>query len=192
MTIRAVFLDRDGVINKNVFYADSAEWESPRTPDDVVLHEGATWAIKKIHDAGFKLFIVSNQPSYAKGKTSLKNLMAVDQLISKLLNEKGATIEARFYAYDHPDAVNKDVPAPHNARKPSPYFLLEAAKKYGVDLANSWMIGDRDTDIECGKNAGTRSILIDADHPNAKAGKSSPDYKAKSLRDAVTLIISKI
>ena len=75
-------------------------------------------------------------------------------------------------------------------RKPKPYFLLKAARDYGIDLENSWMIGDRDTDIECGKAAGTRTILIEEPHSSGSRGSSNPDFRAANLKDAVTIILN--
>jgi D-glycero-D-manno-heptose 1,7-bisphosphate phosphatase len=182
-----IFLDRDGVINRNVYYADSGEWESPRDSADVVLHEGAAAAIKMLNEAGLPVFIVSNQPSYAKGKTPLEALERVHSRIIALLAQEGAHITESFYAYDHPQAIIADVPGPKGARKPSPYFLQQAAAAYGLDLARCWMVGDRDTDIECGQQAGCRTVLVEPDHPGAKAGQSRPDYIINELNEFIHL-----
>jgi D-glycero-D-manno-heptose 1,7-bisphosphate phosphatase len=189
MQKRGVFLDRDGVINRNVWYESSGEWESPRTAADVVLHDGAATAISKLNASGFPVFIVSNQPSYAKGKTTLEDLEQVDLEIINHLQKQGAKITERFYAYDHPHSIVADVPGPKGARKPSPLFLIEAAQKYSIDLSRSWMVGDRDSDIECGLRAGVKTIHITPDHPDSKSGAMMPDYRAHTLLEAVTSII---
>jgi D-glycero-D-manno-heptose 1,7-bisphosphate phosphatase len=77
-----------------------------------------------------------------------------------------------------------------NCRKPKPYFLLKTARNYGVDLRNSWMIGDRDSDIECGKPAGTRTILVEEPLSSGSRGSSNPDFTTANLKDAVTLIFN--
>jgi len=185
----AIFLDRDGVINKNIFYESSGEWESPRAASDVVLHEGAAAAIAALNKAGLLVFIISNQPSYAKGKVSMADLQAVDRKILELLKGEGAVIRECYYSYEHPQAVVIDIPGPKGSRKPSPYFLQKAASDYGIDLDASWMVGDRDSDIECGINAGTKTIAIAPDHPGAKAGKIKADYRAASLAEATSIIL---
>ena len=185
----AIFIDRDGVINQNVFYASSGEWESPRSIADVMLHEGAATAICKLNKADLLVFIVSNQPNYAKGKVSMEDLVAVDAQVIQLLGKENAFITERYYSYEHPQQMIADVPGPKNSRKPSPYFLLQAAADYDLDLSRSWMVGDRDSDIECGINAGTQTIAIAPDHAHAKAGKISPNYSAASLHEAVCIIL---
>jgi D-glycero-D-manno-heptose 1,7-bisphosphate phosphatase len=185
----AVFLDRDGVINKNIFYESSGEWESPRKVCDVALHEKAAHAITRLNRADLPVFIVSNQPSYAKGKVSMDDLFAVQKKILQLLEQENATICESYYSYEHPQSIVADIPGPRQSRKPSPYFLQKAAADYKLDLQSSWMVGDRDSDIECGINARTRTIAVAPDHPNAKAGRIKADYDTNSLEEAVSIIL---
>lgn len=189
MSGQAVFLDRDGVINRNVFYDDTGEWESPRTVADFALMKGVLPALHSLQQAGFLLFVVSNQPSYAKGKTTLANLHAIHEHLERVLLANGISLAQAFYCFHHPRGVVAELTGPCNCRKPSPYFLLEAARRHDVNLSASWMIGDRDTDIECGLAAGVRTIQVDADHPAGPAGRASPAYRAAALPEAADIIL---
>ncbi len=188
----AVFLDRDGVLNKNVFYPDAGEWESPRTKADLELCVGVGKALERLIQAGFKLFIVSNQPSFAKNKTSLDDLKEVAVQLESSFAAQGVTFCEAFYCYHHPQGVQPGYSGSCNCRKPAPYFLIQAAGKYDLDLSRSWMVGDRDSDIECGLAAGVTTIQVMSDHPTEKAGKSIPHFYATDLPGAVGIINAEI
>lgn len=150
---RAVFLDRDGTLNPEIFYADTQAHESPRTPQELTLLPGAAEALLRLQQAGFLLFLVSNQPNVAKGKNTSAELAAIHGRLEQLLAASGVTLTESFYCYHHPDYTG---PCP--CRKPSPHFLLQAQARYNLDMVHSWMIGDRDSDIECGRRAGVRTL----------------------------------
>jgi len=159
---RAVFLDRDGVINRNVFYRDTSAFESPRSIDDLELFPWTAPALRQLSRHGFALFIVSNQPNHAKGKASLEALSAIHERIQAELIQGGVEIVESYYCLHHPGSL---LPAYSvcGCRKPSPFFLLDAARKYTIDLSRSWMIGDRWSDVQCGLNAGVQTIRVLAD-----------------------------
>ncbi|QDO96351.1 HAD family hydrolase [Ferrovibrio terrae] len=186
---RAVFLDRDGVINRNVYYASSGEWEAPRHPDDLAIAAGAMTSIRQLNALGFRLFIVTNQPSFAKGKCSLDDLKAVQARVEALIAESGGVLTESFVCFHHPDGVEPGYSGPCECRKPSPASLLEAARRFNIDLGRSWMVGDRETDVACGHAAGVRTIRIAPDHPVAATGISTADYQAADLAAAVADII---
>ena len=185
----AVFLDRDGVINEDVFYPETGEWEAPLQPEDLVLRPGVLPALQRLAASGFVLVLVSNQAAHAKGKVPLEALMAVDARLRAMLAEAGIAFAEFCYSYSHPDGVVPGFSGPSLERKPGPYFLLVAAARHGLDLAKSWMIGDRDTDIGCGQAAGTRTILVDNPHAGAKAGAAVPDFRCADLPAAVACIL---
>ena len=189
MRRRAVFLDRDGVINRNVYYADTGEWESPRVVSDLALMDGVLPALRSLQRANFLLFIVSNQPSFAKGKTTLDDLRAIHDEMESLLTADGIRLTEAFYCFHHPRGIVPELAVQCDCRKPSAHFLLEAARNYDLDLRESWMIGDRDTDIECGQAAGVRTIQVERDHPSARATQAVPAFKAAALPDAAALIL---
>jgi len=185
---RAVFLDRDGVINEDVYDPVHDEWGSPHRVEDYHLRDGVLEALRTLQDLGAKLILVSNQPSFAKGKTSLENIHAVAAHLEALLDEAGIHFTAFCYSYGHPNAVVPGYGPPHHDRKPSPYFLLKAAEEHEIDLSASWMVGDRDSDIACGRNAGTKTILVNNPHARHGDGSVEPDHRAADLTHAVALI----
>ncbi len=142
---RAIFLDRDGTIMVDSNYVGDV--------DRVILLDGAIEALRRLQDAGYRLFVITNQSGVGRGYFSRQ---AVDQ-IHRFLDETFATAGVAFERYyvcpHHPD----DGCA---CRKPHPKHLLDAAAKYDLDLAASYMIGDRASDIGAGANAGTRTILV--------------------------------
>jgi D-glycero-D-manno-heptose 1,7-bisphosphate phosphatase len=186
---RAVFLDRDGVINRNVLNAATGEYESPLTAEQFEFLPGALDAMRTLQAAGFLLFLVSNQPNYAKAKASLETLQSIhDRLISGL-DAAGVTFAAFYYCFHHPEGRVAGYSGRCLCRKPSPHFLLQASAEFGVDLRRSWMVGDRVTDVECGSQAGTRTILIRKGQKNAEA-EVSPDEIVPDLLTAVPIILS--
>jgi D-glycero-D-manno-heptose 1,7-bisphosphate phosphatase len=181
---KAVFLDRDGVINANVFYADSGEVEAPRKADDLRLLPGALEAMKRLQEAGYRLFVVSNQPNQAKRKATATDHDAIHRKLSAALDAAGVRIEEFFYCFHHPNGIEPSLSGPCECRKPSPYFLNRARDTHGLDMAQSWMVGDRDTDIACGRAAGVRTIFI------AESGIAGADQAAADLSQASEIILA--
>lgn len=187
--VEAVFLDRDGVLNELVLNPATGEYEPPHRIDDMRIFPYVIECIGKIQNAGYDLFLVSNQPDYAKGKTSLEALEKVHKKFDQLLTSRGIHFKEYYYCYHHPQGIIPEYSYECLCRKPKPFFLFKAEEEHNVDLGNSWMIGDRDTDIECGKAGGTKTILIEEPLSVNKRGNSMPDYKVKDLREAVEIII---
>lgn len=186
---KAVFLDRDGVLNKLVLNPATRAYESPHRPEDLVFCAGIFGPLKELSRAGYLLFIVSNQPSYAKGKTTLKAIKETAGIFSGTLRKKGVLITASYYCHHHPAGLAPGYAKKCACRKPAPFFLLKARKRFGVDLRESWMIGDRDSDIECGRRAGCRTIAIQNPRSAGNRGKEQADFTAKDLKAAVKYIL---
>lgn len=168
---RAIFLDRDGVLNQNIFNPLTGEYESPLTPDEFIVLPGVISALRLLRAAGYWLFVVSNQPNYAKGKTSMDMLDAIHQRFEATLQKEEISFEAFYYCFHHP-AFTGECPC----RKPSPYFLFKARDAFAVSLADSWMIGDRPSDIACGRAAGARTVRIcDSSMQQMETGNVAPD-----------------
>jgi D-glycero-D-manno-heptose 1,7-bisphosphate phosphatase len=143
---RAVFLDRDGTIIEEKNYLCRVE--------EVVVFPGAAAALAQLCRAGFELFIVSNQSGVGRGYFTLAEVEEVNQYLLRELGREGARVAKVYIAPEAPDA-------PSRGRKPSPRFLLDARDDFGLDLAQSYMIGDKLIDLECGWNAGVkRSLLV--------------------------------
>ena len=188
---KAVFLDRDGVINPPVFNTATLEYESPHHLEDYSVYPVVLKALKILNDSNYRLFIVTNQPSYAKGKTTLENLKAIKQLLSDYLSENGVVIDEHYYCYHHPDGVVAVYTQKCRCRKPGTMFLEEAVETYGLDTNECWFVGDRDTDVTCGKAMGMKTIQIKNKYVGDKAGKESPDMYADDLYEAAIKIVGR-
>ncbi len=153
---RAVFLDRDGTINKYVGFL--------RNIDEFELLDGVADAIKKINASGYLAIVVTNQPVIARGEVSFEELQEIHNKMETLLGEQGAYVDAIYFCPHHPHrgyvGERVELKIDCDCRKPKSGMLLQAAKDFNVDLKNSWMIGDGENDILAGKNAGCHTALI--------------------------------
>lgn len=153
---RAVFLDRDGTINKYVGFL--------RNIDDFELLDGVAEAIKKINASGYLAIVVTNQPVIARGEVSFEQLQEIHNKMETLLGEQGAYLDAIYFCPHHPhkgyEGERPELKIECACRKPKPGMLLQASKDFHIDLEHSWMIGDGENDVMAGKNAGCRTALI--------------------------------
>ena len=186
---QAVFLDRDGVINPLVYNLNTGEYESPHQPGEFSVYPQAARSLQRLSAAGFLLFLVSNQPSYANGKTTLEHIRAIQAVLAEYLQENKIGFAGFYYCHHHPDGIVPGYSGPCACRKPSPYFLQQAAAEHGLDLSQSWLIGDQDSDVLCGQAAGVRTIQILNPHSAAKRGASRPEFRAENLAEAVELLL---
>ncbi|MGA2141515.1 MAG: HAD family hydrolase [Brevinematales bacterium] len=188
---KAIFLDRDGVINRPVFSGIRSEFEPPHRVEDLSLYPWTLESLKIAQDNGFLLFIVSNQPDYAKGKCSLEDLMEVHSRLDEIFRANNIIFSEYYYCYHHPNGIVAGYSLACECRKPGTYFLKKAEKEYSIDMSRSWMIGDRETDIACGKRGGLRTILVKSEEQAAGQTRSEEaDFKADNLLDSVKLIIN--
>jgi len=171
---RAVFLDRDGVINEAVV-RDGKPYP-PATPADLRITPGAEKALARLKDRGFVLIVVTNQPDVARGTQSRDAVEEMHSTLCRSLPLDG--VLACFH--DDRDACD--------CRKPRPGLVTRAAVEYGIDLSHSYMAGDRWRDIDAGANAGCRTIWIDRGY-RERSSASSPDVRVESLDEAVEWIL---
>jgi D-glycero-D-manno-heptose 1,7-bisphosphate phosphatase len=160
---KAAFIDRDGVLNEMVYDADHGLMDSPRRPEQVQLCAHAADFLRGLKEEGYLRIVVTNQPGLAKGTLTESELKAVNGRIVELLVAEGAEWDDLYYCPHHPDGGSTPVDTyveACNCRKPQPGMLLEAAKAHGVDLGSSWMIGDGLTDVQAGRAAGCRTMLV--------------------------------
>lgn len=151
---RAVFFDRDGTI------IDLVDNAPPRKPVQVKFSAYAVDCMKQLQNNGYKLFIVSNQPDIAKGIQTREQICSVHKKFRELIESEGVYITEYLYCYHHPDGTHPELGIPCECRKPKPGLILYAEREYNLDLQHSWMIGDKETDIECGVNAGVNTIHV--------------------------------
>jgi histidinol-phosphate phosphatase family domain/HAD-superfamily hydrolase, subfamily IIIA len=141
----AIFLDRDGTIIEDRNYISR--------PEEVVIMPGAPSALCRLQAAGFKLFIVSNQSGVGRGYFTLAEVEKVNEHIRQEFGREGVKFDKIYVAPEAPDT-------PSRGRKPSPQFLFDARDEFGIDLAQSYMMGDKMIDLECGWNAGVRRCIL--------------------------------
>jgi D-glycero-D-manno-heptose 1,7-bisphosphate phosphatase len=188
----AIFLDRDGVLNALILNPETGRMESPLIPEDFRLLPGVIPGLRKLQDRGYPLILVSNQPNYALGKSSWLTLGLIHhKLVAEFV---GSGIHfARFcYCLHHPKGVMPGFSGACRCRKPSPWFLLRAHEDFHLSLADSWMIGDQPTDMECGRAAGARTIRIGG---NAGSGfgtqVADADAFVSDLTEAAEIIVGR-
>jgi D-glycero-D-manno-heptose 1,7-bisphosphate phosphatase len=171
ITRRAVFLDRDGVINKVIFR--DGRPASPRSLEEFVLNDGIRQTIRELRDYGFRIIVVSNQPDLARGEIT-KGVL--DLMTQKMRWELPLD---DVYICPHDDHHGC------SCRKPKPGMLIQAAEKWKIDLESSFLIGDTRKDIEAGKATGCKTILLDAPYnQNVQS-----DFRVKSLSESVDIIL---
>jgi D-glycero-D-manno-heptose 1,7-bisphosphate phosphatase len=157
---KAVFLDRDGVINALLYHQEAGIIDSPFTVEQFELLPGVGQAINKFHEMGFKVILISNQPAIAKGHLSLETFEEIREHMKKRLAEEGAWLDEEYYCFHHPEAKVKRFKENCSCRKPKPGLLIKAARELNINLADTWMIGDGITDVKAGKDAGCKTILL--------------------------------
>lgn len=185
----AVFLDRDGVLIDLAFDKEDQTYESPISVEQISLANGAAEGVAAIREAGWEIVVVSNQPVVAKGKVTEEGFEEMHGRVVRLLADEGVEIDHWRYCFHHPKASVESLRGPCRCRKPKPGMILEAADELGLDLQKSWMIGDSDTDIEAGRAAGCKTLLIEyRKSAHRRSGAGSPDLRASNLMEAVPLL----
>lgn len=156
---KAIFLDRDGTINKYVGFL--------RNIEQFELLSGVSEAIRKINQSGYLAVVVTNQPVIARGEVTYTELQEIHNKMETILGKDGAYLDGIYFCPHHPDkgfkGEVKELKINCNCRKPNPGLLLQAASDFNINLEQSWMIGDGKNDIQAGKNAGCKTVLIGDD-----------------------------
>lgn len=157
---RAIFLDRDGTL--------IAEKNYLHRPEDVEIFPGAGAALKRLADAGFKLVVVTNQSGIGRGYFTMADAERVNERLAQEFARNGVHFEKTYVAPEAPDQ-------PSRGRKPSPQFLFDARDELGLNLAESFMVGDKLIDLECGWNAGVKKSILVRTGYGAGVERESPE-----------------
>ena len=157
---RAVFLDRDGVINALVYRPSQAIHDSPYSLTEFRLLPGVADAINQIHRLGMLAVVISNQPGVAKGRCDRELLQTLSDELRKRLAVEGAWLDGIYYCLHHPASIVEELKVECQCRKPKPGLLFRAAEELDIALAASYMIGDTDRDVGAAFAAGCTPILV--------------------------------
>ncbi len=190
---RAVFVDRDGVLNDLVYNDEEGNVISPFRARQLHVFPFVGESVRKIReDLGFLVIVISNQPGVAKRQFTLRELDRMNAKIRSELKKHGTALDGEYYCLHHPDATVAKYRVECDCRKPKPGLILRAAKEHDVDLGRSYFVGDGLIDVKAGKAAGCRTILLG----NVTAlltrkieeEDAAPDFMVHSLRDVPELL----
>ncbi len=182
MPNKAIFLDRDDTIIEDTGYINN--------PDLVKLLDGVPEALSSMKAMGYKLVVVSNQSGVARGILTEEILGQIHKRLEQLLAQKGIALDKIYYCPYHPEGVIPKYRKDSDLRKPNPGMLLLAGKDLDIEMAESWMVGNSIRDIEAGRRAGCRTVMIESRSHEQKLqpGEPGPDYRAVNLKEVVNII----
>jgi D-glycero-D-manno-heptose 1,7-bisphosphate phosphatase len=184
MPAPVVFLDKDGTLVEDVPYNVD--------PARIRLAPGAAEGLPLLAAAGFRLAVVSNQSGVARGYFPESALVGVERRVQELLDDIGVSLAGWFYCPHHPEGVVKEYAVACNCRKPAPGLVLAAARELGADPRDCWVVGDILDDVETGRRAGCRTVLIDNGNETewVPGPLREPHHRAADLKDAARLILA--
>ena len=192
---KAVFLDRDGVINRLIYHQESGIIDSPFVVSQFQLLPGVGEAISLLNTLGYKVIVVTNQPGIAKNHFSLDTLDQMHRLMQDELKARKAVLDGIYYCPHHPDGDNLAYRTVCQCRKPEPGLLMRAAQDFSLDLTECYMVGDSLTDIQAGQRAGCRAVLVGkmkCDLCNLmEEQRVKPDAIAGNLAESVGVILTR-
>lgn len=177
----AVFIDRDGTLVEEVDYL--------HRPEETVLTREAGPALAELNARGIPVLVVTNQAGIGKGMFGWDDYDSVMCCLDALLSAWGAHIDEAYVCPFHPEARDAYRHKNHPERKPNPGMLLKAAEEHDIDLSRSWMIGDKDIDLEAGRNAGCRVALVRTGY-GSKVDPALADLVAEDLAEALDRILA--
>ncbi|MGI0083654.1 MAG: D-glycero-alpha-D-manno-heptose-1,7-bisphosphate 7-phosphatase, partial [Nitrososphaerales archaeon] len=190
---RAVFLDRDGVLNELVFDKEECRISSPLSSSQIQIFPYVPVTIKKIQEMGFKAIVASNQPGVAKKQFSFSEFVRMKEKFKDRLAKEKCFLDGEYYCLHHPSAVLKKYKVKCECRKPKPGLIIRAALENKIDLKASFFVGDSLVDVKAGKAAGCKTILIShmTDFLNHIMQKENifPDYLVSSLKEVPAILL---
>lgn len=172
----AVFLDRDGVLTREKGYVGSL--------NELEFFDYSSKCIQRIHEKGYLAIVVTNQSGVARGLFSEEELIKMNQYIVDQLE-----IDGLYYCPHYPGGIIPKYSIKCTCRKPDIGMLKKACETYNIDMSNSWMVGDRDSDIKTGINAGLKTVLLESGYGSgALENNTKPDYILNDLREFINLL----
>ena len=184
---RAVFLDRDGTINRDVGYLNS--------PSQVELIDGSALAVKRLKDAGFLVVVISNQSGIARGLIEEEAVGRIHETLSGMLRAEGADVDGFYYCPHHPEGVLDRFRCKCSCRKPEPGLVLKASEDLDIDLSRSYVVGDKVSDVQLAYKTGCVGVMVLTGHGltelDAYPDKSArPHMVCRDLQEAAMWIIN--
>lgn len=178
---RAIFLDRDGTLVYPRHY--------PRKPEELVICEGVVGPLRRLQRAGFMVVLITNQAGVAKGHLTEADLARMHASLAGRLELAGVHLDAVYYCPHHAHGIVPEYSVSCDCRKPAPGMLLRAAADYSIDLVHSWFIGDILDDIEAGRRAGCRTVLVDLGTESLPSSPiRQPEFVARDTAHALRII----
>ena len=187
---RAVFLDRDGTVNEEVGYLSAVA--------DLRLIPGAGAAIKRLNDAGLMVVLVTNQSGIARGYFSEALLQEIHARLEQVLRDEGAKLDAIYYCPHHPTAGTSHYTRECDCRKPGTGLIDQASRDLDIDVGQSYVVGDKWSDVELGQRAGAHTILVRTGYGSDEEGNArpahlkDPDFIAHTINEAAEWIIERV
>jgi D,D-heptose 1,7-bisphosphate phosphatase len=182
---KAIFLDRDGVIN--------VDTDLIKTPEELQVYDYVPGAVRKINEAGYLAIVITNQSVIARNLCTEAELRVIHNKLDTILGVEHAKLDALYYCPHHPHGgfpeENPAYKKECHCRKPKPGMLLDAARDFNIDLSKSWMIGDSERDVLAGRAAGVRTIGVRTGHA-LKGTTADPDFMKADMKEAVEFILS--
>ncbi|MFC1940600.1 D-glycero-alpha-D-manno-heptose-1,7-bisphosphate 7-phosphatase [Chloroflexota bacterium] len=183
---RAVFLDRDGTIIEDIGY--------PHERSIIKFLPRVSKAVRLLNESGFKVIIITNQAGVARGYFTEDTVKEINKYIQETLTKERAFIDMIYYCPHHIDGIIEKYRKDCYCRKPNPGMIEQAAREFGIDLEKSFVIGDKSSDIEAGRRAGCRTVLLTTENPslNDKGTIVISDYTAPDLYEAVKWLVKPV
>ncbi|HEX8183177.1 MAG TPA: D-glycero-beta-D-manno-heptose 1,7-bisphosphate 7-phosphatase [Blastocatellia bacterium] len=187
-TRAAIFIDRDGTINKDTGYVSR--------PDELIIYPYAAEAVRLVNESGLKAIVITNQSGVARGLYTEETLAAIHDRMTRELAREGARIDAIYYCPHHPEIGDEPYRRACECRKPGPGMLRQAAREHGIDLARSYVIGDKASDMNLATGAGAQGVMVLTGYgretiANRERWYCEPVIIADNLLEAVKLILDR-